>query len=332
MAQSILRGTGDVVGWVERRETHRGPRRRHEHVSQPLRYRARQERGQLCAADPDRLSAAQRRGLSEPARRRAWGTAVQLAPGARTLPPAGVGAFGARGRAGRHRRRDGAEHSRGIRGAFRGADGRGGAERAQYPPRSGYNCLHPRARRGQGADHRYRIRAGGRAGTDAARTKADCDRHRRCERTGRRAARRDGVRRVSHDGRLGFSGGDARRRVGRNRAQLHLGHDRQPERRRLSPSRRLPERARQRPCLGHAAAPGLSVDLADVSLQRLVLPVDDHGDGRHACLPAPGRGGGDLRGDRARRRHASVRRAGRHEHAAECGARSADARSIAASR
>ncbi len=99
-------------------------------------------------------------------------------------------------------------------------------------------------------------------------------------------------------------------RMGRDRAQLYLGHDRQPERRRLSPSRRLPERTRQYPCLGHAAAPGLSVDPADVSLQRLVLPVDDYGDGRHSCLPAPGRGCGDLRGDRARGCHAicAVRR------------------------
>ena len=63
-----------------------------------------------------------------------------------------------------------------------------------------------------------------------------------------------------------------------------------PKGRRLSPSRRLSERARQRPGLGHAAAPDLSVDPADVPLQRLVLSVDDHGAGRNPCLPAAGRG------------------------------------------
>ena len=223
-----------------------------------------------------------------------------------------------RSRAGRHRRGDGAEHSRSIRGAFRGADGRRGAERAQHPPRSGYHRLHPAARRGQGSDHRHRIRAGGRAGAGAARPKARGDRYRRCDGTRRRAARRDGLRGVSGDGRPGFPGSHARGRVGRDRAQLHLGHHRQSEGRRLSPSRRLSERARQHSCLGHAAASGLSVDPADVPLQRLVLPVDDHGDGRHPCLPAPGRGCGHLRSNRARGCNPSVRRSGNHELAAQC--------------
>jgi len=62
----------------------------------------------------------------------------------------------------------------------------------------------------------------------------------------------------------------------------------------------------------------LVVDPADVPLQRLVLPVNDHGNGRDPRLPAPGRGRGDLRGDRARGGHPSVRRAGGHEHAAQC--------------
>ena len=39
--------------------------------------------------------------------------------------------------------------------------------------------------------------------------------------------------------------------------------------------------------------------------------------GTHVCLRRV-EAGGDLRGDRARGRHASMRRAGRHEHAAEC--------------
>ena len=40
--------------------------------------------------------------------------------------------------------------------------------------------------------------------------------------------------------------------------------------------------------LRHGQASGLSVDAADVPLQRLVLPVVDLGGGRHACLPARG--------------------------------------------
>ena len=38
----------------------------------------------------------------------------------------------------------------------------------------------------------------------------------------------------------------------------------------------------------HGQAPGVSVDAADVPLQRLVLPVVDLGRRRHACLPARG--------------------------------------------
>ena len=44
----------------------------------------------------------------------------------------------------------------------------------------------------------------------------------------------------------------------------------------------------------HGQASGLSVDAADVPLQRLVLPVVDLGRRRHACLPAPGARGGDV--------------------------------------
>ena len=123
---------------------------------------------------------------------------------------------------------------------------------------------------------------------------------------------------VSRGRRPGIRGSDAGGRVGGDRSQLHLGHDRQPERCRLSSPRRLSERARQRPGLGNAATPGLSVDVADVPLQRLVLSVDHHRTRRNACLPAPGRGRGNLRSDRARGCHPSVRRAGGHEHAAQC--------------
>ena len=46
--------------------------------------------------------------------------------------------------------------------------------------------------------------------------------------------------------------------------------------------------------LRHGAASGLSVDAADVSLQRLVLSLVDLDRRRHACVPAPGARGGDV--------------------------------------
>ena len=98
--------------------------------------------------------------------------------------------------------------------------------------------------------------------------------------------------------RLGLS----RRRMGCDLAQLHLGHDRQSQRRRAASPRRLSQRDRQSHGLEHAAAPGLSLDLADVSLQRLVLPLDDRRALRHACVPQARRSRRDLRGHRARER------------------------------
>ena len=61
----------------------------------------------------------------------------------------------------------------------------------------------------------------------------------------------------------------------------------------------------------HGQASGLSVDAADVPLQRLVLPVDAFGRRRHSCLPACGARGADLRRHRHPQGHASVRRADR---------------------
>ena len=58
-------------------------------------------------------------------------------------------------------------------------------------------------------------------------------------------------------------------------------------------------------------ARGLSLDAADVPLQRLVLPLVGVGGGRHACLPAPGPRRRHLRCDRRARRHPYVRRADR---------------------
>ena len=173
-----------------------------------------------------------------------------------------------------------------------------------------------RARRGQGAAHRYRVRTGRCA--------------RRCALAGRQLLVIDvddpegpgGERIGSVDYEALLAEGDpdfaprcARRRMAGDRAQLHLGHHRQSQGRRLPPSRRASERGRQRAGLEHAAVPGLSVDAADVPLQRLVLPLVDRAAGRRPGLPAPGRQRDDLRGPGRARRHPSVRRADRHGHA-----------------
>ena len=68
---------------------------------------------------------------------------------------------------------------------------------------------------------------------------------------------------------------------------------------------------------GMQRAPDLSVDAADVPLQRLVLSVDAVDRRRHACLPARGARGADLRLDRRAQGHPSVRRADRDVDAAQ---------------
>ena len=120
-----------------------------------------------------------------------------------------------------------------------------------------------------------------------------------------------------------FAGQPVDRREQRDRAQLHLGHHRQSEGRGLSPPRHVPGSGRQHHGVAAAAEAGLSVDAADVPLQRLVLPVVGHRDGRHACLPAPGRSGADLPDDRRARRDAHVRRADRAQHAGQRAGRAA---------
>ena len=94
--------------------------------------------------------------------------------------------------------------------------------------------------------------------------------------------------------------------------QLHLRHHRRSEGRGLSPPRRLSERPGQHPGLGDGAAPGLSVDPAHVSLQRLVLSLDHHRPGRNPRVPAPGRGGSHLPGVRRTWCDPPLRRAHRH--------------------
>ena len=101
------------------------------------------------------------------------------------------------------------------------------------------------------------------------------------------------------------------RRVGLAGAAVHVGHDRRPERRDVSPSRRVSQRARQRARLQARAGQRVPVDAADVPLLRLDVHVGGDGRGRDARLPAPRRSGADLPGHPRRARHASVRRADR---------------------
>src|SRR6187402_3208904 len=75
--------------------------------------------------------------------------------------------------------------------------------------------------------------------------------------------------------------------MGRDHAQLYIGHDRRPEGRGLSSPRCAPARDRQRRHLFDGQAPGLSVDAADVSLQWLVLSLSiSVVAGTHVCLRA----------------------------------------------
>ena len=125
------------------------------------------------------------------------------------------------------------------------------------------------------------------------------------------AHRRHGLRGVPGRRRPRIRVATARRRVGRDRAQLHQRHHRQSQGRGLSPSRRGGERHLQHPRMGHGQAPGVPVDAADVPLQRLVLPVDDRGARRRQRVPAQGRGQGDDRCDQGARRDALLRRTDR---------------------
>ena len=113
------------------------------------------------------------------------------------------------------------------------------------------------------------------------------------------APRREGLRGVPRRGRSRVRGGAARRRVAGHLPALHLGDHGRSQGRRLSPPRRLSQRARQRADLRALAAHGLSLDAADVPLQRLDLHVGGHRGRRHARVPAPRRSGADLSRHRA---------------------------------
>ena len=104
-------------------------------------------------------------------------------------------------------------------------------------------------------DHRYRIFADDRAGAGAARGEAARHRHRR------RAAGRAASGSAGIDYEAFIAGGDpavrmaaSGRRMERDLAQLHVGHDRQSEGRGLPSPRRVSQRAVEHHRLGHAAA------------------------------------------------------------------------------
>ena len=102
-----------------------------------------------------------------------------------------------------------------------------------------------------------------------------------------------------------------RGRVERHRPQLHLRHHRRSQRRRLPSSWRLSQRTFEYHRLGNAAARGVSVDAADVSLQRLVLPLDHGRQCRHQHLSPQGRGEAGAGCNPDPQGHALLRRADR---------------------
>ena len=104
---------------------------------------------------------------------------------------------------------------------------------------------------------------------------------------GRRTAGRHHLRGTAGRRRPGVCLAAARRRMVADHVELHFGDDGQSQGRGLPPPRRLPERGQQRAGLGAAETRRLSLDAADVSLQRLVFSLDDGGGGGHQRLPAP---------------------------------------------
>ncbi len=99
-------------------------------------------------------------------------------------------------------------------------------------------------------------------------------------------------------------------RVGRAGAPVHVGHDGRSQGRRLSPPRCVPQRAGQRARIRADAGVGVSVDAADVPLQRLDVHVGRHRRRRHARVPAPRRACADLPRDRRAPGDPPLRRAG----------------------
>ena len=111
--------------------------------------------------------------------------------------------------------------------------------------------------------------------------------HERPKAARRRRGRRSVLRRPAHRtnrvrGHAGVRRSELRlvaaaRRMGRDCAGLHVRHHGQSQRRRHASSRRVSQRSEQHPLGRSRPASGLSLDAADVPLQRLVLPMDDCG-------------------------------------------------------
>ena len=233
----------------------------------------------------------------------------------------------------RHGRGDAAEYPRDERAAFCGADGRRGAERAQHPARCALDRVPARSWRRQDHPGRSGIFRRDRGSADADEgPKAVRHRRRRCGLCRRKADRRNRIRGGGGAGRSGLRGTTAGRRMGRHCAELHLGHHGQSEGRGDPSPRRLSQRRQQYPRRQSRPASGLSLDAADVPLQRLVLSLDHRGRRRRQCLPAQGRSDQNLRADREARRHPHVRRADRLQHADQRAGRAEGARRAAGGR
>ncbi len=245
------------------------------------------ERRQLRAADAALADRAGRQGLSPACVGDSRAAPIHLGANLRALPAAGLGVAGSRHRQRRHGGDDGGEYARDVRGALRRADVGRGPQHPQHPPRRAGARLLPAPRSRQGADHRSRVCRHHRRGARRGRRRDPGHRHRRS------ARRQPGPELGRIDYEQLLDGGDPQF-AWRGPAdewnaicsQLHLRHDRRSEGRRLPSPRRLPDRHRQRFVLGDAAAPRLSVDAADVPLQRLVLPLDAGGDRRNQRLRA----------------------------------------------
>ncbi len=202
------------------------------------------------------------------------------------LPEARLGACRTRHRARGHRGGDRAEHSRNAGTALRAGDDRRRRQHHQHAARRRRHRLHARSRGSEGAVRRPGSSRGWRRTPGACEGQAVRHRHRRCVlRRAGREDRRDGLRELHRQGRPAFQLAVAGRRVAGDRPELYLGHDRQPK--------GVVYHHRGAICaLGNANSGSrdrkrLSVDTADVPLQRLVLPLD-HRRRRPARMSASG--------------------------------------------
>ena len=182
--------------------------------------------------------------------------------------------------------------------------------------------LLPRSRGRQGAIDRRRVRAGREIGAGATRRSAARRRSRRSRRASGRAPGRASLRGTARRRRCELRVAGSARRMGFARAPLHVGHDRRSEGCGLSPSRRVPQRPRQRARL-QSWQPD-SVYLWTLPMFHCcgwTLHLGRYRCRGHARLPAARRPGVDLRGDPRPSRDAPMRRADRAQPARSCAGR-----------